>query len=252
MFKVYLFLYLSTIFIDNVLLVNEKKTIDLGSKKCTLNSKGNLKAKCVFLSLHDDENTSIDAYIDVSKKIDNALLIELQQSGLRLVKYGYKGKDYLVDPNRIFTTKGLIATLEKNNKNYPKEIIEPLKKISKEILDLILLKSKNKYIIAIHNNSNDSYSIKSYVNSSDAENLFINPKEDVDNFFYVTNISDFNYFKSKKRNVILQSEKVKDDGSLSVYCHKMGLPYINIETEDGKKEIQKNMIEEAYSYINLY
>jgi hypothetical protein len=227
----------------------EEKTLQLGTRSCKLLTTGDRQNNAIFLSLHDDENTSVEAFYEVYEKIDKAFLIELNQSGSRFIKYGYKGSDFLIDPNRIFTEKGLTNTLKKNNKSFPSEIIEPLKKFSDELLDEILPKDKDKYIVAIHNNSNENYSAKTYVGSNDAEKTYVNPNEDVDDFFFVTNNSDFEFFKSKKRNVILQSKKVQDDGSLSVYCDKHNYPYINIEAQDGHKETQKLMIKEAYSLI---
>ena len=83
----------------------------------------------------------------------------------------------------------------------------------------------------------------------DAEKVNINPSEDPDDFFLVTEISDFEYFKSLKRNVVLQSHDAFDDGSLSIYCERLERPYINIEAQDGHKSIQRSMIKEVYSHI---
>jgi hypothetical protein len=229
--------------------IDEIKELDLGTRTCKLFIKGERQNVAIFLSLHDDENTSVNAFNEICENLDKPLLIELQQSGSRFIKYGHKGLDYLIDPNRIFSEKGLTNTLKKNNKTIPAEIRGPLKDFSEKILDLILPNDKNKYIVALHNNSNDNYSAKSYVGSNDAEKIYINPKEDVDDFFFVTDSSDFEFFKTKKRNVILQSKDVTDDGSFSVYCAKKSIPYINIEAQDGHKEIQKLMIKEAYLLI---
>lgn len=249
MLRTSILLYFILFSVEKTSFINEYKTLDLGTRSCKMAMNGNLENDTLFLSLHDDENTSVDAFNEISKNIDNPILIELQQTGSRFIKYGHKGSDYLVDPNRIFTEKGVINTLKKNNKSFPSEIKEPLINFSNQLVDLILSKSENKYIVAIHNNSNDNYSAKTYVGSNDAEKIYINPKEDVDDFFFVTDNSDFEFFKTKKRNVILQSKNVVDDGSFSVYCDKKELPYINIEAQDGHKEIQKLMIKEAYSLI---
>ena len=55
-----------------------------------------------------------------------------------------------------------------------------------------------------------------------------------------------NYFDNIKRlgfNVVLQNNmKVTDDGSLSVYCGKQRIPYINVEAENGHLTEQKEML----------
>jgi hypothetical protein len=77
----------------------------------------------------------------------------------------------------------------------------------------------------------------------------MNPSEDPDDFFFVTNLQDFEFFKTKKRNVVLQSLIALDDGSFSIYCARINQAYINIEAQDGHKETQKLMIKEAYQLI---
>lgn len=229
--------------------IDEEKVINLGSKSCKLIRKGNLENGSLFLSLHDDENTSVIAFNEVSQFIGQPVLIELQQSGSRFIKYGYNGLEYSIDPNRIFTEIGLTSTLKKYNKSFPNEVKESLNKFSKQLLDLILPSDKKKYIVAIHNNSNDNYSAKSYVGNKDAEKIYMNPAEDVDDFFFVINQQDFEFFKAKKRNVILQSKQATDDGSFSIFCARNSQAYINIEAQDGHKDIQKKMIKEAYELI---
>ena len=241
-----LFLHFS---VDRSITMDEEKTINLGSKSCRLILKGTSDHNAIFLSLHDDENTSVIAFNEVSQSIDNPVLIELQQSGSRFIKYGYNGLDYLVDPNRIFTEIGINNTLKKNNKTVHAELKVAIKKVSSQMVDLILPNDKKKYIVAIHNNSNDNYSAKSYVGSNDAEKIYMNPSEDPDDFFFVTNLQDFEFFKTKKRNVVLQSLIALDDGSFSIYCARINQAYINIEAQDGHKETQKLMIKEAYQLI---
>jgi len=105
------------------------------------------------------------------------------------------------------------------------------------------------YIVAIHNNTNNDFSILSYKNSKDADEVYVNSSTDIDNFFIVTTQTDFDYFKANKRNVVLQSKNAIDDGSLSIYCQKNKLHYINVEVQHGQKEEQVKMIQEAYSLI---
>ena len=49
--------------------------------------------------------------------------------------------------------------------------------------------------------------------------------------------------------MVLQSINAIDDGSLSIYCQKNKLQYINIEAQHGQKEQQIKMLKETYSLI---
>ena len=71
---------------------------------------------------------------------------------------------------------------------------------------------------------------------------------DPDDFIYTTDSFIFEQMKAHEINVILQdnSDPV-DDGSLSVYCGKKGLKYVNIETQHGHFEEQIALIELIYS-----
>ncbi|MBK7099776.1 MAG: hypothetical protein IPH58_17615 [Sphingobacteriales bacterium] len=117
------------------------------------------------------------------------------------------------------------------------------------MLKMFRSKIQNGYIVALHNNTDSSYSILSYLNAKDAEDVYINENEDIDDFFFVTARSEFEYFKSLGRNVVLQSEEVKDDGSLSVYCQNNGIPYINIEAQHGHLQEQAEMIKEILVFL---
>ena len=68
-------------------------------------------------------------------------------------------------------------------------------------------------------------------------------------FSLLTIKADFDFFRSKNFNVVLQNENAGDDGSLSVFCQKNQIPYINIEAQNGHKEKQMQMIKESYYLI---
>ena len=55
---------------------------------------------------------------------------------------------------------------------------------------------------------------------------------------------------SEGHNVVLQdNDKVTDDGSLSVLAGRAGIPYINVEAEDGHLQQQVEMIKTVYSAV---
>lgn len=224
-------------------------TLVLGSETCKMSIRGDDDKFGKFISLHDNENSSVESYMEIETLMPSCKLYELKQNEERLIKYEYNRKVYLFDPNRIFSNVGIKGTLKKYNKNFPKEIVNGLEAFADNLLVTMKIKNTNNYIVAIHNNTNNEFSILSYKNSKDACEIYINSSEDIDNFFIVTTKTDFEYFKSNQRNVVLQSQNVIDDGSLSIYCQKNNLRYINIEAQHGHKDEQIKMIQETYSLI---
>ena len=175
--------------------------------------------------------------------------MELQQSGDRLLSYKSKGKKYQVDPNRIFSIVGLNASLNVYNSSYPSIVKDSLISFSKKLLKAVLPSKPNQYMVAIHNNSDGNFSVNTYKGSRDAAQCYINTVSDADNFIIVTKEEDYQYFKNKQINVVLQSPDAKDDGSLSIYSQKNNIPYINIEVQDGQNEIQRSYILMVYEYL---
>jgi hypothetical protein len=196
----------------------------------------------ILLNVHENETTSINAAADVSKKHGGEFLY-LHSTGDRNISFELEGRIYTFDPNRIFTLTGIKKTLE-NLGNYSKNAESEVNNLAEFILSKIIKDSK--YIIAVHNNTDGSYAADSYYGEykKDGKKIYLNKSEDYDDFFFVTNDDDFEYLKSKGYNVILQdNDNVRDDGSLSVYCGKNGIPYINVETQNGKYAKQHQMIE---------
>ena len=217
----------------------------LGNKNCKIihHEKGNVIAHIV--SLHGSESTGVQAY-QALKDIPGFDLFEISQSGNRLLEYEFKKQSFYFDPNRIFSRNGIIKTLEKYNPKFPEKIISEISILSDTIINLLRRNNSSKYIIAIHNNTNNSFSVYTYRNSKDATEVYINPKEDADDFYIVTIKNDFDFFKLKKFNVVLQKKNVSIDGSLSIFCQDNKIPYINIEAQNGHKEKQMQMIKESY------
>ena len=99
-------------------------------------------------------------------------------------------------------------------------------------------------MIALHNSSEGQYSALSYekgaIYASDAADVFIADGTDPDDFFFVTETAVFDAIRGRGYNVVLQdNRRVSDDGSLSVYCGRAGVRYINVEAQHGHLEQQR-------------
>jgi hypothetical protein len=228
---------------------DEERYFSLGSKKCTLRETVTKPGAITFIALHDNENTAVEAFHSWTDEL-NINLLELHQRDDRYLAYQIGAKVYSFDPNQMFTEEGIVKTLHRNNAIYPKELEYRIKQFADSLLSLFIDTLKQKYTIAIHNNTEESFSVMTYKNSGNANQVFIAKEEDIDDFFIVTDSSDFEYFKFLNQNVVWQSEQAEDDGSLSVYCQKNGVPYINIEAQHGHLAKQIDMIKLAYNLVS--
>ena len=200
-----------------------------------IEQKGNKNSNILFFNMHENETTSIEALKSYSDSFA-INFIYLEHEGERRISFSEAGKKHSVDPNRIFTQKGRKATLEAGG-HYSKKA----ENLVQDFADFLLMKLD--FIIAMHNNTPDAYSIHSYApEGSEAQNtakLYINPDIDPDDFIYTTDKAIYHELERQKINVILQdNKKFVDDGSLSVYCGQNNIRYVNIETQEGHLEEQ--------------
>jgi hypothetical protein len=198
----------------------------------------------VFANLHDDESTSVDAVQDVLNR-SGGRLVELRHTGKRLVVFNLKGREFRVDPNRIFTPAGARKTLERQS-TYSDEAAVAVKRFAEELLNIYRI-DRATAVIALHNNTPGTYSALSYATGGkyahDAEDVFVRNGSDPDDFFFVTERAVFDALKRKGYNVVLQDNRqVTDDGSLSVYCGKSNVRYVNVEADPGHRQEQTQML----------
>jgi len=206
----------------------------------------------VFISLHDDESTSVDA----AKRIlleQGGLLIQIENNAQRNLRFRLGQYYYKVDPNRIFAKEGIKESLDEFGRTSTRAIHE-VEKLGKRITQLIPAKAK--YVIALHNNTPNYFSANEYAagnkRSEDTKKVYINPGQDADDFFLTTDKSLYEKLADKGYNTILQDNKnCAEDGSLSVYCGKKNIRYVNCETEHGKSEQYYEMMKALFSSISL-
>lgn len=202
------------------------------------------------INVHENENTSVHAF-QSSSYAAKIKLLYLHQYGKRNIACCFNGIDTsYFDPNRIFTDDGIRKTLITNS-NYTDTAAMHAKHVADSILQWLL---PAKCIIALHNNTNENYSLLSYRkkggSANDAARVFLNPQMDTDDFIFTNNEALFKWLKKNRVNVVLQNNSgVSDDGSLSVYFKNSDVLYINIEAEQGHVDQQKKLIELIYIYL---
>ena len=191
----------------------------------------------VFINLHDDETTSVDAGKRVLEEY-GGLLIELENNVQRNIRFKMGRYFFEVDPNTIFSKEGIKKSLEQLGRTSGKAVNE-VEKLGKRIIQLI--PKKTTCIISLHNNTPDLFSVMEYTagnkRSVDSKKVYINDEQDVDDFFLTTDNDLYKKLADKGFNTVLQDNKnCTDDGSLSVYCGKKNIRYVKCETEHGKSE----------------
>jgi len=206
----------------------------------------------VFINLHDDEVTSVDA----AKKIlleHGGLLIEIENNAQRNIRFRLERYFYKVDPNRIFAKEGIKKSLEQLGRISIRAIDE-VEKLGQRILQLIPVDAE--CVVALHNNTPGLFSALEYTpgnkRSVDTKKVYINAEQDADDFFLTTDNSLYEKLADKGFNTILQDNKnCTQDGSLSVYCGKKNIRYVNCETEHGKSEQYYEMMKALFSSLSL-
>lgn len=204
----------------------------------------------ICVSLHSNEITSVQAAMAVLSS-KGGTLIKIENGDQRVIRFPFRGNIYEFDPNRIFSRIGIKETLEENGRSSP-EAIDEIEKFTQRIL--ILLPKKPSCIIALHNNTDEAYSVKSYLPGGErkyeAKAVYADSLQDADDIAYTTDSLLFQKMAKNRFNAIWQDNiNACRDGSLSVYCGEKNIRYINIETEHGKLEQYADMLEKLLSIL---
>jgi hypothetical protein len=195
------------------------------------------------INLHDDESTAVQAAKNVLEQ-KGGRLIKIDNSGQRMISFSFKGATYTFDPNRIFSRSGIELTLKTKGKINPLAVIE-VEKFAAQLVKLI--PDSVTCVIALHNNTDGDYSVKSYQSGGnkqkDAKQVYEDSWQDIDDIALTTDQILFSRMSSFGYNSILQDNMhASKDGSLSVYYGEKNKRYINIETQHGKAGQYKEML----------
>jgi hypothetical protein len=226
--------------------VSSVKIYSIGETKVSVIEQGcsHCHPGVLLVNLHNNESTSLKAAKQYLNEISGRL-VYIQNNGERLIKFKDQDKDYLFDPNRIYSTAGIDSTITILSSHYNANAAAEVSKFAKSLIADYIHSSN--LIISLHNNRDNSLSVLTYKNDSDKNKrfgkAFINHAMDIDDFILTTDTSIFNRIKEKNINVVWENfHAIKDDGSLSVYAARHSIPYINIEAEHEHLEEQLRML----------
>jgi hypothetical protein len=264
--------------------VKTTRELQLGDSRIIVNIYENAGASVTFFSPHHNEQIGLNLAKDYVNR-SGGRLIEIESKDergapVRFVKFRYAGKIYSIDPNRIYTDNGRAC-------NVPAEINQIVQTFADELLRIILapdgksLRAGERFIVAVHNNTDVSAKAQAAQNSdltavafiraqstrnlahgafeAQAGGVFLSNEEtDEDNFIFLSTPAHIGYFAEKGFNVVVKKPLAKlqtkqcavDDGSLSVYSGLASIPYICLEADGASGyNRQRQMLEAVYALL---
>ncbi len=239
------------------------------------------KNKAVFFAPHENEHVS-NQYVAQQVTEHGGKFLVLRQQGNRLIRLDINKQKVFIDPNRIFTVRGIKSSIKKQNPKLKvsskvfKDAVKRAKILGKFVISQLGGLNHSNTWVAIHNNTQGyrgdnnqgigDVSINRYQHKLDSgANYLIDVTQltgDEDDLFFVTHQDDFNAMKINQWNAVLQNPIVtsdidEDDGSLSVYAQMNNIRYINIEAErrtdnigNNHLTIQKQMVDFTLNLIS--
>jgi hypothetical protein len=201
-----------------------------------------------YLVLHDDEDTAVEAGLETLQSLGGRL-VEVRARGRRLLSFDLGGQTWRFDPNRVFTDAGAEATLRSHSGggDTPGDVLAEVRRFADAVLAVYGVNS-TPLVITLHNNTEGDYSAASYMMGGglarSAAAVHLPTGADPDDFFFVTDPGLFHALVLEGFPVVLQDNlQVTDDGSLSVWAGRRGIPYVNIEAQHGNRERQTQMLD---------
>lgn len=199
-----------------------------------------------FLIIHDNEDTGVKAAFEYIR-FSGGSVFDSQYGDVRNYNINYQGLKYQIDPNKIYSSYGVMEGLEFYGA-VSDEVSASLNTAAKMILNFYHPGDPD-YIFTLHNNTDGAFGINSYLKGHElelvADSLHINFNMDPDDLILVTDLKLFNALKKEDVNVVLQSRDAADDGSLSLYAMQNKIPYINVEVQHGHQLQNLQLIEIA-------
>ena len=222
-----------------------RRAVPLGAAQVHIAAHETGAPGLTFVSMHDDENTAVEAARRTLRQ-RGGRLVEVQHTGRRNLSFALDSATYTFDPNRIFTDAGAAATL-RNLGPFSEEALQATRRFAGDLLAAMDLPTLDAVVTA-HNNTEDQYSLRSYAPGGEyvreAAAVYRAPDMDADDFFFVTDRALFDAMRQAGFSAVLQKGAgMTDDGSLSVYCAKQGVPYVNVEAQHGHLDEQVRMMQ---------
>lgn len=225
--------------------------LNVGPKKVpvTIYKYGDVNDVVCF-NMHDNEFTSVEAAKQVLSE-RGGMIIKIENGKQRFINFKLNNKRFTFDANRIFSKEGIEQTLRDRGHYSPAAAAE-IEGFANKLLSLI--PDTTSCIVALHNNFDADFSIKSYIPGGSLEKnamaVYEDSLQDADDIALTTDSILFKKMANYGYNSILQDNiNVKKDGSLSVYYGERDKRYINIETEHGRVQQYVEMLTKLFDIL---
>lgn len=281
--NIFIVIISAAIFAEAAIVKSTRKLL-LGETEIKINIYENPVRQITFFAPHYNEQTGVRAARE-AVEMHGGRFVEIESTDekgrpSRYLKFQFGGKNYSIDPNRIYTENGRAC-------NFPAETEASVKNFADNLLQIILapdgktLRENERFIVAVHNNAdidakeksaqNGDLTAAAFIRSSNSERLangafqdqaagvyLSNAEDDTDNFVYLSTPLLINHFAEKGFNVVIQKSPARlqtkqcsvDDGSLSVFAARENIPYINLEADLSSGFIrQKQMLEAVFALL---
>ena len=194
----------------------------------------------VLVSLHSNEAPAIRAAMEFAHT-HSAVFLRLLNQEQRMVEADFFDQKVRFDPNQVFTTWGRRIELREND-CFNKLTNLRVQQFARFILGEI---RPGKTIVSVHNTETaNSINVYNGAFEKEAKEVYINPEKDAADYFITGEENYFNSLKAQGYNVVLlHRSRMKDDGSLAVYCSKSNQPYVIVNALGSHTEEQVRMIE---------
>lgn len=261
-----------------------QRTVTLGETAVTVNVYEKDGARVTFFAPHHNErNASVSAREAVARRGGRLVeVVSYDEKGVpaRNLRFRLRGKSYAVDPNRIFTENGRRCGVAP-------EAEPAVKGFAEGLLELVFdaggkrLRDGESFVVAVHNNADSdekhgreraadltaaaflragrSSNFSHGAFQEQAAGVYLSNREaDEDNFVLLSTPRLMAAFAESGFNVVVQKPAAElqdkrcgiDDGSLSVYSARLGIPYVNLEADartGGPR--QREMLEVVYELL---
>lgn len=207
-----------------------------------------------LVHLHANERTAVRAGWRTKARHPVRLFTLAHHDG-RLVSFRLDDRTWQVDPNRVFSPAGAAQSLRRHNGAAPATAVEAVARFGEQLVAAWGIHPPGP-VVALHNNADDgSLTIHHFVPgarlAAEAAAVAVGDHADPVELVLVTERPVFEALARMGYNAVLQADDCPDDGSLSVYCGRRGVSYVNVEARHAGDDTAHNerMIADVLSQL---
>jgi len=219
----------------------------LGDQLITVEEKGPENQSIIIIGLHNNEHTAIMNASFFAEGYGTRF-IQLQHKGGQYIEANLRDQNIRFDPDKIFTPTGRKNNLKKTQ-SWSKSSIQQVGLFARFMQDQF---TNSTSIISIHESENEE-NINDYTHSPAliriAKAIHISETSDPNDFIITTDENLFRKLKQGFNVVLLNKHKLKDDGSLKLYCIRSNKKFVQIQTLADHTSEQLVMLQSVCSNI---